>query len=290
MKRKHLKYSLPVLLLVVMLTLSLSFVGCGSRNAAKDKEAAGSKNAGNNEKPVKVRIGLIGGDSLVWNHVKKEAAKENIEVELVFFDSYPLPNAALNSGEIDMNAFQHHLYLDTESKQHGYKISVIGETVFAPLGLYSKKLKSVDELKDGDTIVIPDDVTNGGRSLLLLQDAGLITVDPAAGATPTLKDIKNPRKFKIMELEAANIPASLEEVPLAAINSGIASDAGWTPSKDALVLENAKSGKNPYVNVIVVRTEEKDNPVYRRIVEIHHTDAVKEIIKKDSKGSEMPVW
>ena len=287
MKKKYLKHSLPVLL-VVLLTLSLFFVGCGAQSASKD--AKGSNNAEDSKKPVKVRVGLIGSDSLIWNHIKKEAANENIEVEPVFFDSYPLPNAALNSGEIEMDAFQHHLYLDTESKQHGYKISVIGETVFAPLGLYSKKLKSVDELKDGDTIVIPDDVTNGGRSLLLLQDAGLITVDPDAGATPTVKDIKNPRKFKIMELEAANIPASLEEVPLAAINSGIASDAGWTPAKDALVLENAKSGENPYVNVIAVRTEDKDNPVYRRIVELCHTDAVKEIIKKDSKGSEIPVW
>lgn len=107
---------------------------------------------------------MTGSDSKVWNHVKEEAAKENIDIELVFFDSYPLPNAALDSGEIELNAFQHYIYLNKEVEQHGYELSVIGETVFAPLGLYSKQIQSIEELENGATIVIPDDVTNGGRA------------------------------------------------------------------------------------------------------------------------------
>src|SRR5690606_11073429 len=114
--------------------------------------------------PIIVRVGLTGSDSKVWNHIKEAEAKENIDVQLVFFDSYPLPNAALDYGEIELNAFQHHIYLNKEIEQHGYELSVIGETVFAPLGIYSKQLQSVEELEDGDTIVIPDDVTNGGRA------------------------------------------------------------------------------------------------------------------------------
>lgn len=269
--------------IILTLILSLLLAGCSSSNTGIPSE-------GDNAQENVVRVGLTGSDSKVWNHVKEEAAKENIAIELVFFDSYPLPNAALAAEEIDMNAFQHHIYLNTEVEQHGYEISVIGETVFAPLGLYSKKINSIEELKDGDTIVIPDDVTNGGRSLLLLESQGLISIDPAAGKTPTLKDIENTRNFNILELSAANIPASLEEAPLAAINSGVARDAGFIPTQDSIVLEEAVQGENPYINVIVVRSEEKGNEVYKRIVELYQTDATKKIIEEDSKGSSIPVW
>ncbi len=270
------------------LILSLLLAGCGASNTNTDKLM--NEEEKGNEAPVVVRVGLTGSDSKVWTHVKEEAAKENIDIQLVFFDSYPLPNAALASGEIEMNAFQHYTYLNTEIEQHGYKISVIGETIFAPLGLYSKQLKGIEELQDGATIVIPDDVTNGGRALLLLQENGLITVDPAAGKAPTIKDIENPRNFKILELAATNIPASLEEVPLAAINSGVARDAGFIPTQDSIVLEKAQPGENPYINIIAVRTEDKDNEIYKRIVEIYQTDKTKEIIDEDSKGSSIPVW
>lgn len=237
-----------------------------------------------------VRVGLTGSDSKTWNYVKEQAAKENIDIELVFFDSYPLPNAALSSGEIEMNSFQHYAYLNKEKEQLGYDLTVIGETSLAPLGLYSKKISSIADLKDGDKIVIPDDVTNGGRSLLLLEANGLITVDDAVGLTPTLKDIENTRNFDIIELAATNIPASLEEVPLAAINSGVARDAGFIPSQDAIILEESDSSDNPYINVIVVRTEDAENPIYKKIVEIYQTDEVKKIIEEDSKGSSIPVW
>lgn len=273
------------IILVLVLIVSILSVGCSN----KDNIAADNSNA-NVEKAAVVRVGLTGSDSKVWNHVKEEAAKENIDIELVFFDSYPLPNAALASGEIELNAFQHYIYLNKEAEQHGYELSVIGETVFAPLGLYSKQIQTIEELEDGATIVIPDDVTNGGRALLLLQSNGLITVDNSAGNTPTIKDIKNPRNFKIVELAATNIPASLEEVPLAVINSGVAIDAGFIPTQDAIVLEDVKPGENPYINVIVARTEDKDNEIYKRIVEIYQTDATKAVIQEDTKGSSIPVW
>lgn len=237
-----------------------------------------------------VKIGIVGGDSKTWDYIAEEAAKENIDIEIVFFDSYPLPNAALDSGEIHLNSFQHYSYLNKEIERQGYELSVIGETVIAPLGLYSNQIESVDELEDGARIVIPDDETNGGRALLLLQENGLITVDPDAGDLPSLKDIENPRGFDILELAATNIPASLDEVPLAVMNSGVARDAGLIPSEDAIVLELVKAGENPYINIIVARTEDKDNPIYKRIVELYRTDEVAEIIAEDSKGSSIPVW
>lgn len=271
---------------IILLILSLFLVGCSS----EDTSPVGGNDNTNKDKPTVVKIGLTGSDSKVWNHVKEEAAKENIDIQLVFFDSYPLPNAALDSGEIDLNAFQHHIYLNKEIEQHGYELSVIGETVFAPLGIYSKQLQNIEELEDGATIVIPDDVTNGGRALLLLQSNGLIKVDPKVGNTPTLKDIENPKNFNIIELAATNIPASLGEVPLAVINSGVARDAGFIPAQDAIILEDAQPGENPYINIIVARTEDKNNEVYKRIVEIYQTDATKAVIEEDSKGSSIPVW
>jgi D-methionine transport system substrate-binding protein len=271
-----------ITLIISVLILLLLLVGCSSNDNNPPESRI--------ENSVKVRVGLTGSDSKVWSHVKEQAAKENIDVQLVFFDSYPLPNAALAAGEIDMNAFQHYTYLNKEIEQHGYEISVIGETIFAPLGIYSKQLEDIKELEDGATIVIPDDVTNGGRALLLLQTSGLIKVNPDAGNTPTLKDIENPRNFNIIELAATNIPASLQEVPLAVINSGVARDAGFIPTKDAIVLEDTQSGENPYINIIAVRTDDKDNEVYKRIVELYQTDETKKVIEDDSKGSSIPVW
>lgn len=237
-----------------------------------------------------VKVGVIGSDSVVWNHVADKAAEEGIEIEVVYFDSYPLPNAALDAGELDLNSFQHYIYLETEIDQFGYDLEVIGETSYAPLAIYSNQLEDVADVADGAQIIIPDDVTNGGRALLLLQDAGLITVDPEAGLTPTIKDIENPRGFDIVELAAANIPASLEEAPLAVINSGIARDAGLVPTEDSLVLEEIEPGEKTYINIIVAQSDRAEDEVLNRIVELYQEDDTKELIIEDSKGASIPVF
>ena len=250
----------------------------------------GSGSGSGDGETTHVKVGVVGADSKTWKHIAAEAAKENIEIEVIYFDSYPLPNAALDAGEIQLNNFQHYSYLNKEIERSGYKLTAIGETVIAPLGLYSDQIERVDELEDGARIIIPDDETNGGRALLLLQENGLITVDPEAGDLPSLKDTLNPRNFDIVEMAATNIPASLDEVPLVVLNSGVAQDAGLIPTEDAIVLEEVRKGENPYINIIVARTEDKDNPVYLRIVELYQTDEVAAIIAEDSKGSSIPVW
>lgn len=264
--------------LILILFISILLVGCGSpSNEDKDTSV--------------VRVGIVGSDSKTWTHIKEEAAKEGIDVQLIFFDSYPLPNRALDNSELELNAFQHHIYFDQEVEELGYDLSVLAETVYAPLGLYSKKISSLDEVKDGDTIVIPDDATNGGRALLLLEKHGFIKLKDDVGQLPTKNDIETYLvDVEILELAANNTPSSLNEVALAAINSGIATDAGLVPPEDAIVLEEAEPGNNPYINIIAVRTEDKDNPIYKRIVELYHTDAVKKIIEEDSKGASIPVW
>lgn len=202
------------------------------------------------------------------------------------FDSYTLPNAALDLGEIDLNSFQHVAYLNGEKEQLGYKITPIGNTFIGPIAVYSKKIKSIEELKDGDTIVIPEDATNAGRTLNLLDKIGLIKVPEDAGYTPTLKDIENPRNFKILEFNSANIKSALDEVELVALYSGQASDAGLRPIEDSLAFDlnsaNDIKPDNPYINVIVAREGEENNPIYKRIVELYQSDEVIKLEKRNT--------
>ena len=240
-----------------------------------------------------VKIGVT-GDSKTWNYVSEIAAAEGITIELVKFTDYPQPNKALDAGEIQINSFQHYAYLDKEVEEFGYEIQAIAETTIAPMGIYSDKLTKIAEVQalKSAKVLIPDDVTNGGRAIKLLEEQGLIKVDPAAGKTPTLKDITdNPLGLEITELAAANIPAALPDVDYAAINSGVAADAIGTPSEKSIILEEVATKEgNPYINVIVVRNEDVDNPTYKRLIEIYQSDEVKAIITEDSKGSSIPVW
>ena len=153
----------------------------------------------------KVKLGLVGDDTRVWDNVKERLAKDGIELEYVKFTEYSQPNAALADGSIDLNAFQHQIFLDSYLQEHkDQELVSIGNTVNAPLGVYSKKIKDIKDLKEGDTVAIPSDPTNGGRALRLLQTAGLIKVDEAKGYKPTVSDIKeNKLNLKIQELDAS---------------------------------------------------------------------------------------
>ena len=171
------------------------------------------------------------------------------------------------------------------------RIEAVGDTSFAPLGIYSETIKSLDELEDGQTVAIPDDVTNGGRALKLLEAAGLIKVDEDAGVLPTVADVKeNPKNLKLLEISASNIPATLAENQIAVINSGIAVDAGYQPGEDTVFLEEAVKGENPYINLIAARTEDKDKEWLKIILDAYFTPETKAIIEEDSKGASHPVW
>lgn len=243
------------------------------------------------KKATVVKIGLT-GDSKAWDYVKTEAAKENIDIEIVKFTDYPQPNRALSEGEIDMNAFQHVAYLTKDSADNGYDLTAIGNTTINPLRIYSKKYTAIADVPNGAKVLIPDDVTNGGRALKLLEAQGFITVDPSKGYTPTIKDItSNLKNIKIVELGAANIPAGLGDADFGIVNTGYATDNGLYADQ-ALAAEEVdlSAPNNPYINVIVVRTADKDNATYKKIVSLYQTDAVKDIIKTESKGASIPVW
>ena len=270
--------------------------GCGAKEAVDSSGTADNETTAQSgdaaQEPVTVKLGVVGENNETWAVISEILAEENINLELVKFADYSLPNQALADGEIDLNSFQHYAYLNNEIAEKGLDLTVIGDTIIAPLGLYSDKITDISQLKDGDLIAIPSDATNGGRSLKVLETAGLITVDPAAGYVPTLSDIvENPLNLEFIEVEAANTASLLPDVAAAIINGGHAVDNGFSPAQDAIYLEPVVEGaENPYINVIVARTEDKDNEVYKRIVEVYQTEEIAAVIEDTYKGSYIPAW
>lgn len=267
-----------ILGLGLLLTSLTTFAACGKSETASNKK--------------EIKIGVVGENNEQWNPVIKKLASEGITVKLVKFSDYAQPNQALADKEIDLDAFQHYAYLNREVKDKGFKIEAIGETIIAPLGVYSKKVKDIKEIKNGATIAIPSDATNGGRSLKVLESAGLIKVNPKAGYTPEVKDItENKLNIKIKEVEASQTSRLLDDVDASIINGGHAIDAGLNPLKDAIFVEKSNGEtKNPYINVIVARSEDKNNDNYKKVVNAFRSEEVAKVIKETYKGAYEPTW
>lgn len=244
-----------------------------------------------------IRIGVTDDYSAQWKAIKQILAKEGIQIKLVRYSDYATPNRALNDGDIDLNAFQHKAFLANDIKRNGYKLVAIGDTIVTPIRLYNnkKKIQSVADIKDGDVIGIPGDLTNGGRALKLLEAGGLIEVDPAKGVIPTKSDItKYNKKIKIREMESGFLARLLPDLAGAVINGGNALTAGLDGQKDSILVEDINPETNPnvgrLVNVIVARESDKDNPVYKRIVEVYQTPEIAKVILDNYKGAYLPAW
>ena len=215
--------------------------------------------------------------------MKKVAEKDGLKIQIVEFSDYVQPNAALAAGDLDANSYQHKPYLDAQVKDRGYKIVSVGNTVNFPIGIYSKKVKDLKDLKEGARVGIPNDPTNGGRVLLVFQDKGLIKLKPEAGLKATPLDIiENPKKIKFVEVDAAQLPRTLDDLDASAINTNYALSAGLNPGKDAISQENAKS---PYVNLLAVREQDKDKPWVAKLVKAYHSDEIRKFIQSEFKGS-----
>ncbi len=286
------------ILLTLILCLALSIVGCSGNSDAPKETANGSSNESTDnqnaktDEPVTVKIGVVGtNEEEVWKFVKEKLVDENINLEIVVFTEYSQPNPALTNGDLSLNAFQHYNFLDHYNEENNQDLKVIGETIIAPLGLYSQKIKDVSEIEDGDDIAIPNDATNEGRALLLLQSAGLITVDPTKEDALTLNDITdNPKNLNIFELDASQTARSLVDVKAAIINGGMAADAGLSPSKDAIFLEKLTKSSKPYINVVAARADDVDNPVYQTIMDAFRADDTAEVITEVTNGANIAVW
>jgi D-methionine transport system substrate-binding protein len=235
-----------------------------------------------------VRIGVSPGPHAeILEKVKPLLAKQGVELKIIEFSDYVVPNQALDAGELEANSFQNQPYLDNQVKDRGFKIETVGLTVNFPLGIYSSKYKSWSEVPDGASVAIQNDPTNGGRSLLLLQDKGIIKLKDGVGFKPTVADITaNPKKLKIIEIEAAQTPRSLDDVAAAAINTNYAVDAKIDPAS-AILREDAKG---PYVNVIAVRSADKDKPWVKTLLGAYHTPEIKAFVAERFKGAVLAGW
>lgn len=274
------KLGVKKIITTVLLAASLiSAVGCGG--------GADSKESTKENSVLKVGV-TAGPHAEIMEQVKKVAEKDGLKIEIIEFNDYIQPNVALNEGEIDLNSYQHQPFLDAQVKDRGYKIETIAKTLIFPIGIYSQKIKSIDDVKDGAVISIPNDPTNSGRALVLLEKVGLLKLKPNVNFSATVADIaENPKKLQIKELEAAQVPRSLGDVDLAVINTNFAMMAGLTPTKDALKLEAADS---PYANIIVAQSSRKDDPIFKKFVKAYQSDEIKKFVDEHFKGSAMVAW
>ncbi|MDR2072996.1 MAG: MetQ/NlpA family ABC transporter substrate-binding protein [Spirochaetaceae bacterium] len=278
------KKRIPVLTMLTVLTLGLLVAGCGGQKKQETQETV-------------VRIGLMGEELRpAWTRAAEFLAAEGIKVDLVNFSDYAVPNRALADGDIELNSFQHDAFLQNEIANNGYQISSFGNTVIFFLGVYSNKIKTLEELKDGDTIVIMNDATNGGRALKVLESAGVFTLDPSKGNVPTVNDITvNPKNIKIVEVDAAQTYRTLDDPQVAAavVNSNFVVDAGGVPLRDAIYIKPIDSESDkPYINIVVGRDADRDNETYKKVVAAFQTEEVKKVIEEEPPltGIALPAW
>lgn len=241
-----------------------------------------------------VKVGVAGDDEVaVWEYVAEKAKEEGITIEITLFNDYVQPNVAVANGSLDFNAFQHIAYLNEWNKENNENLKPIGFTYVSPLAVYSDKIKSLDELAEGATIAIPNDPTNGGRALLVLEQAGVIEVDDAAGVLPTVKDItKNDKNIKFSELDAAQVYSSLKDVDAAVINTNYALDNGLSVKDDAIFADTNELDKvnEVYKNVVAVREDQTENELYLHVVSLYQSDDVAEKITEITKGANVAAW
>jgi D-methionine transport system substrate-binding protein len=224
----------------------------------------------------------------ILEHVKPALAKEGVTLDIKVFTDYVQPNVQVSEKKLDVNFFQHQPYLDEYNKNKGTNLVSVGAVHVEPFGAYSKKVKNVNDLPKGATIAIPNDPSNAGRALLLLEQNGLIKLKDSKNIASTVKDIAdNPKGLKIKELEAATLPRVLDQVDLALINTNYALEAKLVPTRDALFIENSKS---PYANLIVTRPDNKDNEAVKKLVAALQTPDVKAFIETKYKGAVVPAF
>jgi D-methionine transport system substrate-binding protein len=253
--------------------LLTGLTACGSSSASDDPDA-----------PLKVAVNPVPhGDIL--NYVKDDlAGKAGLKLEIVTFSDYQQPNTALKEKQVTANYFQHVPFMEEFEKKSGAKLAFVAPVHLEPLGVYSKKVKSLQAVPQGATVAVPNDPANEGRSLKLLADNGLITLKPDAPTSATERDVaSNPKGLKFKPLKAAQLPRSLEDVDLSVINGNYAIEAGLAPNRDALAAEKAEG--NPYANGIVTLPEDKDDPRVKKLVQLLQGPEVKKFVEDKYKGS-----
>lgn len=260
-------------LLGLLITISIFTTAC-------------NKHRGDNE----LYVGTIAGPETALMEVAKKVAEDKFQLNIVIveFNDYSLPNQALADGSIDANMFQHQPYLDAAVKAKNYPIVTIGKMFIYPVGVYSSKWKTLNQIPDKAIVAVPNDPSNETRALILLQQGGLITLKSKSSETLTLQDIeKNPKYLQFKELDAAQLPRVLPDVDIAVINTNFALLAGLNPKDNALLKETANS---PYANVVAVRSSDKNAPKFQQLLEALHSPDVLQKAQEIFKNQAIPAW
>lgn len=242
------------------------------------------------EDSTSIKLGTMDGEEAdVWKVAVEQAKKEGLDIKLVYFSDYTIPNEALNAGDIDANSFQHQPYLDAQIEQRGYKLTTIANSILFPIGVYSRKIKDLKDLRDGAVVGVPNDPSNGGRALHLLASLGLIKLkDPSNVLASKLDIVENPKNLKIRELDAGMLGRAIDDFDIAVVNTNWAFTTGLNPEKDAIAWEKAEN--NPYNNIIVVRTVDKDKPWVKKLIAAYQSEPVREKIKQTFGKTAITSW
>ncbi|MER7725905.1 MetQ/NlpA family ABC transporter substrate-binding protein [Streptomyces sp. NPDC096323] len=266
--------------------LAFGLTACGTDSDPASKAGTGAQ--ADTSKALVVAASPTPHADILGFVSKNLAAKAGLKLEVKEFTDYVLPNTATETGQVDANFFQHQPYLDDFNKKNDTHLVSVGTVHLEPLGLYSKKVKDLGDIKSGQTIAVPNDTTNEGRALQLLAENGLITLKDGVGTSAKLSDITDKKGLEFKELEAATVPRALNDVDAAVINGNYAIEADLKPAKDALVLEKAKG--NPYANIIAVKKGNEKDARVEKLVKLLHSDEVRKFIEDTYQGSVIPAF
>jgi len=238
----------------------------------------------------KVKLGISGTDTSTWDFVSEKAAKEDIDIEIISFNDYVQPNTALGDGELDVNSFQTVAYFDEFIEEHDLDLVPIATTYLAPMAIYSDEYTDINDLPDEAAIAIPNDASNQGRALLLLQDAGLLELVDDYDGLGSISEavVNNPKNIDLVEMAPAQTPRAMEDVDASIINNGFARDAGLNPLDDSIFHEDETA--YDYLNIIAVREEDKDNETLLKLAELFQEEDTEEFIDDEYGGTLIPTF
>lgn len=265
---------------LVVFFLTLLLASCGGKDDKKDSDT--------------LKLGVVGERNIEYEDaIKRYEEDTGKHIELVRFSDYNQPNDALKDGDIDLSSFATYIFIEDYNKNQNAGFTYLADSIISPMGVYSSKLKNVDELKEGSKVAIPVETSNNSRALYILEAAGVIKIKKDAGDFITVDDIEeNPKNLEFIELPADQVSRALEDVDIALINSDMAMEAGLIPTEDSIFLEDPENERSKnFINVIAVKEENKDNEDIKNFIENYYlTDQTKKIIEEEYKGSVIPIF
>ncbi|MDY4919762.1 MAG: MetQ/NlpA family ABC transporter substrate-binding protein [Phascolarctobacterium sp.] len=269
-----------VIAMLALLSIAVVAAGCGGDKKADNKAA---------DKKVAIKVGATAvPHAEILNHIKANLAKDGVDMQIIEFSDYVKPNLSLNDKELDANFFQHEPYLNKFAAERKMDLVSAGKVHIEPMGIYSKKIKDLKNIPNGAKIAIPNDPTNGGRALAILESAKLLKLKEGVGVNATVGDVTgNDKKLQIVEIEAALLPRSMDDVDLSVINSNFAMEAKMNPVKDSLFTEPKES---PYANIVAVRKGDEKRPEIQKLMKALQSPEVKKFIEEKYKGAVVPAF